>query len=127
MLGLTQHREVGAPGDRGHAGASQHGFALIEAGVADCGIGDGEPAIVVADATGERSPVLLPHNVQLDQRPTRRRRQSLSVKGFWKNHVDGDGASVGRNRDGVGIGMASSLSVEWGLWVVMNASRGECS
>lgn len=86
MLGLTQHREVGAPGDRGHAAAAQHGFALVVAGVADRGVGDGEPAVVVADATGEWSPVLLPHNVQLDERPTRRGRQSLSVKGVWKGH-----------------------------------------
>lgn len=71
MLGLTQHREVGAPGDRGHAAASQHGLTLIVPGVADRGVGDGESAVVVTDTIGEQSPIFLPHNVQLDQRPTR--------------------------------------------------------
>lgn len=71
MLGLTQHGEVGAPGDRGHAATSQHGLTLIEPGVADRGVGDGEPAVVVADTTGEQGPIFLPHNVQLGQRPTR--------------------------------------------------------
>lgn len=71
LLRLTQHREVGAPGDRGHAAASQHGLTLVVPGVADRGVGDGEPAIVVADPIGEQSPIFLPHNVQLDQRPTR--------------------------------------------------------
>lgn len=71
MLRLTQHREVGTPGDGGYAAAAQHGLALIVAGIADRGVGDGEPAVVVADTTGEQSSVFLPHNVQLDQRPTR--------------------------------------------------------
>lgn len=46
---LTQHRQVGSTDDGGDAAAVQHGLALVEAGVAARGVGDGEPAVVVAD------------------------------------------------------------------------------
>lgn len=66
---LTQHGQVGAADDGGDAAATQDGLTLIVAGVAGRGVGDGEPAVVVTDAAGQQHPILLPNDVQLDQRP----------------------------------------------------------
>lgn len=68
---LTQHGQVGATDDGGDAAAPQDGLTLVVAGIAGRGVGDGEPAVVVADAARQQRPILLPNDVQLDQRPGR--------------------------------------------------------
>lgn len=66
---LTQHRQVGTTDDGRDAAAAKHGLTLVVAGVAARGVGNGEPAVEVTDATCQQYPILLPNDVKLDQGP----------------------------------------------------------
>lgn len=82
---LTQHRQVGSADDRGDAAAAKDGLALVVASVAARGAGDGEPAVVVADAARQRHPIFLPNDVQLDQGPGGGEGGRLSATGASRN------------------------------------------
>lgn len=78
---LTQHRQEGSTDDGGDAAATQDSLALVVAGVAARGAGDGQPAVVVAEAARQRHPIFLPNDVQLDQGPGGREGNRFSATG----------------------------------------------
>lgn len=66
---LTQDRQVSSADNRRDTAAAQDSLTLVVTRVAARGVGDGEPTVVVADAARQQCPILLPDDVQLDQRP----------------------------------------------------------
>lgn len=79
---LTEHRQEGSTDDGGDAAATQDSLALVVAGVAAHGAGDGQPAVVVAEAARQWHPIFLPNDVQLDQGPEGREGSRFSATGI---------------------------------------------